>query len=377
MNMRQTGTYQTIGSLSYFIPKPLPPANPPLELSPEIMTLFGEASFALGQLNEMSQRLPDIQRFIRAYLIKEALLSSEIEGIHTTLIEVFTQALEGEIKLSKDTQLVINYTKSVDAALSMMTNENLPLVSRVILRAHEVLMSGGDGDKADPGHYRKQSVRVGELIPPPAPEVANLMGQLEKYINEPSDLPALIKAGLVHIQFETIHPFLDGNGRIGRMLILLMLVKHGLLNVPIFNPSFYFKKYHEEYYQKLNRVRTHGDFEGWISYYLNAIRDSAHDAHIRAKEIELLVLKLNEIVKNAKEFTKMRDTAAMVLNYLFSQPITGIAEISKLKGKAYNTVSNALKQFVKLKIVSENVIHKRNKVYRFELYLDLLEKEYK
>jgi Fic family protein len=139
----------------------------------------------------MCLRLPDSQRFIRAYIIKEALLSSQIEGIHTTLIEVFTQALEGVNKLSKDTQLVVNYTKSVDAALSIMKEENLPLVSRVILRAHEVLMSGGDGDKANPGHYCKQSVRVGELIPPPAPEVPNLMSRLEKYMNEPSDLPLI------------------------------------------------------------------------------------------------------------------------------------------------------------------------------------------
>lgn len=374
--MRQTGMYRTLGDLSYFIPYPLPPTNPPLELSPAIMTLFGEASFALGQLNEMTLRLPDSQRFIRAYVIKEALLSSEIEGIHTTLIEVFTQNLEGEGKLSKDTQLVVNYTKSVDAALSIMKNENLPLVSRVILRAHEVLMSGGDGDKASPGNYRKQSVRVGELIPPPAPEVPNLMSVLEKYINEPSDLPPLIKAGLVHVQFETIHPFLDGNGRIGRLLILLMLIESGLLDLPIFYPSFYFKKHHGEYYQKLSRVRTHGDFEGWISYYLKAIRDSALDAHIRAKEIELLEMQLNDILQNDKEFTKMRETAALVLDYLFSQPITGIAEISKTIGKAYNTVSKILKQFVKLEIVSENIIHKRNKIYRFESYLILLEKEY-
>lgn len=375
--MRQTGKYQILGDLRYFIPDPLPPANPSLELTPEIMTLFGEASFVLGQLNEMCQKLPDVQRFIKAYIIKEALLSSEIEGIHTTLIEVFTQSIEDGKKISKDTQLVVNYTKSIDAALSMMENENLPLVSRVILRAHEVLMSGGDGDKANPGNYRKQAVRVGELIPPLAPEIPNLMSQLEKYINESSELPVLIKAGLMHVQFETIHPFLDGNGRIGRMLILLMLIKNGLLNMPIFYPSFYFKKYHAEYYQKLSSVRTHGDFEGWIAYYLKGIRDSAQDAYIRAKEIESLEIKLNAIVHNNNEFTKMRETASLVLDYLFGQPITSIAEISHAIGKAYNTVSNILKQFIKLKIVSQNTLHKRNKHYRFDPYLALLEKEYK
>jgi len=373
--MRKTGVYQKLGDVNYFIPSPLPPSNPPFEITAEIISLYGQASFALGQLNEMSMRLPDPNRFIKAYVIKEALLSSSIEGIHTTLIDIFTYPL-GEEKPTKDTQLVLNYTKALDIALRMVKEEEFPLVTRVILKTHEVLMSAGEGDKATPGVYRKQSVRVGEHVPPPASEIETLMSELEKYINEPSELPSLIRAGLVHVQFETIHPFLDGNGRIGRLLIVLMLIDNGLLHLPILYPSYYFKKHHMEYYQVLDRVRTHGDFESWIVYYLKAIRDSALDAYRRAKEIEVLESRLKDIIQERSNFVKMRETASLVLNCLFSQPITGIAEISQKLGMAYNTISNILKHFVELDIVTETIIHKRNKLYRFEMYLDLLEKNY-
>ena len=371
--MRETGQYQVLGDLSYFIPSSLPPSNPSLTLTGELMSLYGEASFALGKLNEMSLRLPNLKRFIKAYVIKEALLSSAIEGIHTTLMDVFTYPLGGEPKPNKDTQLVFNYTKALDGALQMLREEGLPLVSRVILNAHKALLSNGEGD---PGSYRQQSVRVGDHIPPPAPEVPRLMGELEKYMNEPSDLPPLIRAGLVHVQFETIHPFLDGNGRIGRLLIVLMLIDSGLLSVPVLYPSYFFKKHHLEYYQKLDLVRTQGDFEGWIAYYLRAIQASALDAHRRAKDIEVLELSLKSLIHTDPHFAKMRENARFVLEFLFAQPISSIGDISQSLGKAYNTVSNILKQFLDLGLVSESVIQNRNKLYRFDPYLTLLEKEY-
>ena len=373
--MRKTGIYQKIGNLDYFIPHALPPITPPFTITTELMTLYGEASFALGQLNEMSLRLPDAHYFIKAYVIKEALLSSAIEGIHTTMIDVFASATQ-ELKPNKDTQLVLNYTKALEVSLQMLQQEQLPLVSRIILKAHEALLSHGESDNKTPGHYRKLSVRVGQLIPPPAMEIPMLIEKLEKYMNEPSELPALIRVGLVHVQFETIHPFLDGNGRIGRLLIVLMLIHTGLLNLPILYPSYYFKSHHLSYYQKLNEVRTKGDFEGWIFYYLQAIKYSAQDAYRRAKEIENLELALREKITTDAAFFKMRDTSLEVLKFLFSQPITTIARVSDKLEKAYNTIANIFNHLVEANIVSENVTHKRNKVYRFKLYLDLLEKEY-
>lgn len=373
--MRETGIYQNLGHLRYFVPHLLPPSNPPFQFNAEIMTLYGEASFSLGKLNEMAQRLPDPKRFIKAYVIKEALLSSAIEGIHTTLLDVFKEALT-KSKPNKETQLVLNYTKSLDIALSMIKDEGLPLVSRVILSAHKALMSLGEGDKATPGQYRKQSVRVGELIPPPAPHIPELMTDLEKYIHQDSGLPPLIKAGLAHVQFETIHPFLDGNGRIGRLLIVLMLIDGGLLQIPILYPSYYFKKHHLEYYQRLDRVRTQGDFEGWIAYYLRAIRDSSLDAYRQAKEIEHLENDLKALIQTDPKFSKMRETALSGLNILFQMPIMGIKEMSLGIGKAYNTAHNIIMHFMDLGIVSENNDQKRNKLYRFDPYLKLLEKEY-
>lgn len=374
-NLRQTGRYQTLGDIRYFIPHSLPPADPSFILNEELLSLYGQASFALGQLNEMSLRLPDSKRFIRAYIIKEALLSSSIEGIHTTLLEVYTSPLE-DSKPNKDTQLVLNYTRALEAALKMINEENLPVTSRVLLKTHAILMASGEGDKFTPGQYRKQSVRVGSLVPPPAPEIPKLMTDLEKYINNSSELPALIRAGLVHIQFETIHPFLDGNGRIGRLLIVLMLIESGLLSSPILYPSYYFKKHHAEYYQKLDRVRTHGDFEGWISYYLKAIAESAVDAHNRAKDVEALEFRLKNEIQTDPRFSRMRDTAMVALTFLFMQPITRVSEMSHHLGKAYNTINSILKQFIELGLVSENVINKRNKLYRFDSYLSLLEKDY-
>ena len=373
--MRETGIYQQMGDLRYFLPYPLPPTNPPLHMSNEMMTLYGETSFALGQLNEMGQRLPDPKRFIKTYVIKEALLSSAIEGIHTTLIDIFTHPL-GNTQLSRDTQLVLNYTHALDAALQMRPQEELPLALRVILKAHETLMQTKEGERASPGLFRKQSVRVGELTPPMAPEIPKLMSDLEKYINEPSELPALIKAGLVHVHFETIHPFLDGNGRIGRLLIVLMLINNGLLTLPILYPSYYFKKYHLEYYQRFDQVRTQGDFEGWVIYYLRVMRNSAIDAYTRAREIEALETTLHTLIQKDKSFTKMRDTASASLKFLFSQPITSIVEMSQQLNKSYNTIQNILTIFAQHHLVSENTTHKRNKLYRFEPYLALLEKEY-
>jgi Fic family protein len=373
--MRETGIYQTLGDLDYFIPHPLPPLNPSLSFDSKILELYGEASFALGQLNEMTLRLPDEKRFIKAYVIKEALLSSAIEGIHTTLADVFSEKSENA-NMSKDTQLVLNYTKALESSLKMLTQENFPLVSRVILKAHEELLSSGEGDKMSPGSYRKQSVRVGDLIPPPAPEIPRLISELEKYMNEDSSLPPLIRAGLVHVHFETIHPFLDGNGRIGRLLIVLMLIHNKLLNLPIIYPSYYFKKHHLEYYQRLDRVRTHGDFEGWITYYLQAIRDSSLDAYNRAKEIEQLEMTLKQKIHNDPEFAKMRELALLSIEFLFSHPITEIAYMSKNLDKHYNSIDKILEKFVNMGIVSQSLVNKRNKLYHFDSYLNLLEKDY-
>lgn len=373
---RKTGSYQKLAGLDYFIPNALPPRNPELTLSPEMLLLYGQAEAALSQLNEMCNQLPDQKRFIKAYVIKEALLSSEIENIHTTIIEVFTSTLSDN-KPSKNTQLVLNYTKALDCALDLLQKDNLPLVNRVILQAHAALMSNPADEKANPGSLRKQSVRVGALIPPPANELPKLMSELEHYINQkPVMLPPLIMAGLAHVQFETIHPFLDGNGRIGRLLIVLMLIDHKLLDAPIIYPSYYFKKHHLEYYQKLDLVRTTGDFEGWINFYLTGIYESAKDAYTRATGIINLELSIKQLISNDNRFIKSSETAQLALNYLFMQPVTSIVEMSAKIGKSYNTTKNILTIFINAGFVITSTTQTRNKLYYFESYLKLLDQKY-
>ena len=373
--MRTTGIYRALGGLNYFIPYKLPPRSPSLQLTPDLVSLYGEASHALGQLKEMGARLPDVNRFVRAYVIKEALLSSAIEGIHTTLVDAFSSRLNKN-GLHKDTQLVLNYTKSLAIAVGMLQEEGFPLGPRVILKAHEALLAETHEDHKTPGRYRRQSVKVGDLVPPPAPEVLTMIGDLEKYINEPDELPALISAGLVHVHFETIHPFLDGNGRIGRLLIVLMLLDSGLLKEPILYPSYFFKKNHLAYYQRLDDVRTKGDFEGWITFYLQGIRDSAIDALQRIKAIEKLEEEIKHKMTYDDGFYKVREVSNAVLEHLFVHPVTSVKEVSKSLGKAYNTISSRLQHFSELGIISGHSINEKSKLYRFDRYLDLLEKEF-
>jgi Fic family protein len=369
---RETGVYQRLGSIECFIPHPLPP-NPPLDLGLVGMELFGEAMHAIGELNGMAQLLPDMHRFIRAYIIKEALLSSAIEGIYTTILDVFTQPISGGY-VGRDTQLVINYTAALEVALQMLEQQGCPISSRLLLATHEALMSGGGGEAASPGMYRKQAVRVGNLVPPPAPLIAELIADLEIYINTDTQTPPLIRAGLVHVHFEMIHPFLDGNGRVGRLLILLMLLDAGVITAPIVYPSFYFKKHHQEYYQRLDAVRTQGDFEGWITYYLKAVKESAQDACARAKQIQTLEADLKKSITDDIRSGSLSEIALPALDYLFHNPVVSVSALSQKLSKAYNTANAVVSRFVEAGILAEITGQRRNKLYRFEPYLQILER---
>ncbi|MBV8660604.1 MAG: Fic family protein [Candidatus Dependentiae bacterium] len=379
--MRKTGTYEILGSTNYFIPNPLPPTHPSLQLTSETLELYQEALKNIEKLNEASRQIPDQKRFIKSYVIKEAMLSSAIEGIHTTLFDIFTHIQDTSSKQNKNTQLVVNYVQALDLAIEMMINKNLPISSRIICAAHQALLSGDNGNNANPGNYRKQAVKVGNLTPAPAQKIADLMSDLEKFINEDTTLPVLIKAGLAHLQFETIHPFLDGNGRIGRLLIILMLIDGKLLHNPVLYVSYYFKKHHFEYYQALDRVRTHGDFEGWIHYYLQAINQTALDAYIRTLNIQNLELRLTVLISSDPQFSRNPSTALATLKSLFAHPITTILQISDDIDKAYNTTQKIVLNFIKLGIISEKVAgehqkNKRSKHFQFDAYLALLEEEF-
>jgi Fic family protein len=373
--MRKTGYYEKYGENHCFIPYPLPPREPLLELDGQTMSLYGEAMLAIGKLNEMIEKVPDTHRFIKAYVFKEALLSSCIEGIHTTLLDVFTQPLL-ETKADKDTQLVMNYTKALDKAITLVRDDEIPIASRVILAAHKELMQTGQGDKSDPGYYRRVCVRVGKLIPPPPQKIPELMADLESYVNLDTTYPPLIKAGLAHVQFETIHPFMDGNGRIGRLLIVLMLMQNDLLTAPILYPSYYFKKHQLNYYQKLSAVEAHGDFEGWIKFYLTALKESSIDAYKRATDIEILRDELSHLIRSQAPSDRSMQTRLAALSVIFSYPVINATELSIRLQVSYNTANQVILDFVNLKILRQENQKKRHKLYIFKHYLDVLQREY-
>lgn len=258
--------------------------------------------------------------------------------------------------------------------MDLTGRQNFSIVSRVILEAHKTLMSGGDGDKVNPKNYRKVQVKVEKLTPPPANKIEELIADLEKFINNDKSLPVLIKAGLAHIQFETIHPFLDGNGRIGRLLIVLMLIKDKVIFAPILYPSIYFKKHHLEYYQRLDAVRTKGDFEGWIAFYLKAIKESASDAYKKSKEIEKLERQLHNKITNSKDFSLPQEQTIKTLSVLFRFPVISIAELKNELQVSYNTANSIIQKLIKLDVLKLDEKQKRNRLFRFDVYLNLLEK---
>jgi Fic family protein len=371
--MSKSASYKILDDIKFFIPSSLLPKDQEFQMDTEMIALYGDTMLQLGKLNEMTNRLINVEHFIRAYVYKEALLSSSIEGINTTLLNVFTQSIL-EIKGDKSTQLVMNYTKAIYKALSMIKEDNLPIIERVILRAHEELMTGGSGDISDPGNYRKQTVKVGDLIPPPANKVPKLMSQLERFINIDDKFSSIIRAGLVHVQFETIHPFLDDNGRIGRLLIVLMLVESGILSEPIIYPSYYFKKHHFDYYKLLDGVRVNGDFESWIKYYLSVIRDSAIDACRRAQDIEELSDVMNKAI--SEKFVRGLKKRIEVIPILFNYPVISIKKLSDELKVSYNTASKIVLDFLSMGFLIEEDQKKRDRLFRFKIYFEILERVY-
>ena len=365
--MRITGKYQKIGEIEYFSPFDLPPKNPSFVLDEEIVSLSDKANFSLGRLNETTLGLPNITHFIKSLLIKEATLSSSIEGIETTLLNIYTDDCNS-VKTNVSDKLVINYTRALRGALDILQNDKMPLFSNIILKAHLILMD----KEGSAGEYRKQSITNNSITAPAAEDIMKLMTNLEQYLKQQDNLPILIKSGLIHLQFVTISPFLKGNGHIGRILIILMLIKYGLLNQPILPVSYYLKKHSSDYHQKLNNVRLKGDFENWIKFYLKAIEASSNLAYDTVKSIEKLEIKLQQFIKAHDKFAKMRETALSIANILFEYPVIGIVELSKKSNRTYNAVHNIVNIFVELGVLQKDEEKKRNKLYYFKPYIDLL-----
>lgn len=342
---------------------------------PKINNLLEKASFELGQLNSFAKLVPNIDLFIHLHITKEAVVSSKIEGTQTHFDEAFLQKDNINPERKDDWQEVQNYTEALNTAITEL--QNLPISSRLILKTHKILMQGVRGDKKTSGEYRKSQNWIGGksladavFIPPHHQHLNELLSDLENFIhNENIDIPLLIKAAIIHYQFETIHPFLDGNGRIGRLLITLFLIEKKILNKPLLYLSSFFEKDKNLYYDNLTRVRTHNDLLQWIKYFLVGIIQTTQLATQTLDNIISLKSEHEKIIQT--HFGKRIKNGFILHNYLLKQPLITVKEVQNLCGLSAKSAGDLIVLFVDRRILKELTGQFRNRIFMYEPYLNL------
>jgi Fic family protein len=382
-SVRVTGTYIT-NSLSpepfkAFIPYPLPP-DPPLNLSGEHYELLDQATLALGRLDGLAGQLPRdvVSLYTYFYIRKEAVLSSQIEGTQSSLSDlILYENNEAPGMPTADVGEVLQYVKAIYHGLTRLREDDFPLSLRLIREIHEILLSSGRGSEKHPGEFRTSQNWIGgsrpgnaRYIPPPPDEILACMGALEKFLHEEHlHMQVLVKAALVHVQFETIHPFLDGNGRLGRLLITLLLCAEGVLQEPLLYLSLYIKQHREAYYDLLQRVRTEGDWESWLHFFLTGVYETANQAaHTSRKILELF----QDDQKRIQTFGRSLSTTLHIYTLLQSMPLVTIPRASLETALSVPTVTAALARLEEIGIVREITSRRRDKLYSYEKYIQLL-----
>ena len=365
------------GEMTYssFVPSPLPP-TPPVELSNDIINLLVKANSQLVVLEAVASRIPNVALFISMYVRKEALMSSQIEGTQATLEDILDPLLDANA--NRDVADVVNYIKATEFAIKRL--HSLPLCNRLLRETHAVLMEGVRGQEKNPGEFRRSQNWIGgqgstlknaRYIPPAPDDMQAAMSDLEKYIHADDETDVLIRAALIHYQFETIHPFLDGNGRIGRLLITLFLMEKKILTTPALYISYFLKKNRIEYYDRMTEVRAKGNYEQWVKFFLQAIIESAEDATAAIDELTSLH---NANVTVISKLGRASKNALLVFNYLESNPIIEIGKTSEVLNISFNTVSSAVKRLVDVGILVQTSDSSRNRTFAYEAYLDILRK---
>lgn len=365
------------GEMAYksFVPNPLPPV-PPIELSEDIVGLLVKANSQLAVLESIAARIPNVELFISMYVRKEALMSSQIEGTQATLEDILDPMLD--TNTNRNIADVVNYIKATEFAITRL--QTLPLCNRLIKETHAVLMKGVRGQEKNPGEFRYSQNWIGgqgstlknaRYIPPSPDDMQNAMSDLEKYINTDDDLDALIQTALIHYQFETIHPFLDGNGRVGRLLITLFLMDKGILTTPTLYISYFLKKNRVEYYDRMTEVRTKGNYEQWIIFFLQAIMESAGDATSTIDELITLHDTNTSVISKLGRASK---NTMLVFDYLESNPIIDIGKTAEALSITFNTASSAVRRLVDAGILVQTGGGGRNRTFAYEAYLDILRK---
>lgn len=365
------------GEMTYssFVPSPLPP-TPPVELSNDIINLLVKANSQLVVLEAVASRIPNVALFISMYVRKEALMSSQIEGTQATLEDILDPLLDANA--NRDVADVVNYIKATEFAIKRL--HSLPLCNRLLRETHAVLMEGVRGQEKNPGEFRRSQNWIGgqgstlknaRYIPPTPDDMQAAMSGLEKYIHADDETDVLIRAALIHYQFETIHPFLDGNGRVGRLLITLFLMEKKILTTPALYISYFLKKNRIEYYDRMTEVRAKGNYEQWVKFFLQAIIESAEDATAAIDELTSLH---NANVTVISKLGRASKNALLVFNYLESNPIIEIGKTSEVLNISFNTVSSAVKRLVDVGILVQTSDSSRNRTFAYEAYLDILRK---
>lgn len=378
---RVTGTYRKILTAGHevqaFIPAPLPPSDPPLTLSPELKQLHAQALVALGQLNVAGSMVPSIDWFLYGFVRKEAVTTSQIEGTQATLRDVVEFEATEQTERPEDVEEVCNYVHALSFARDELKKpDGMGLGVELICIAHRILMTGVRGERKQPGVVRDVQNWIGSshpgkatFVPPPPEEVPAQLQALEHWIHQDDPLPPLIRAGLAHVQFESVHPFLDGNGRIGRLLIALLLEHWNLLEHPLLYISLAIKQDQLEYYERLSAVRKGGDWEGWTAYFLRCVHDAAEDGVRTARELHTLVSADRERVVEHESATI---AAVRLMDALPAQPIVTVASVTEDLEVTAPTARKAIELLEAIDILREISGKQRNRVYSYAVYMQLL-----
>ncbi|MFN8588698.1 MAG: Fic family protein [Candidatus Eisenbacteria bacterium] len=361
-----------------FVPAPLPP-DPPLELGGDLAQLLDRALVALGRLDGASRHLPAPDVFLYTYVRREAVLSSQIEGTQSSLSDLLLFELDEAPGVPFDDVVeVSNYVAALQHGLDRV-RAGFPLSNRLLREVHEILLSRGRGPGKQPGEFRRSQNWIGgtrpgdaHFVPPPPGRVKECMGQLERWLHsDESHAPVLVRAALAHVQFETIHPFLDGNGRVGRLLIPLLLHVHGVLHQPLLYLSLYFKTHRARYYELLDRVRTDGEWEEWIRFFAQGVEETASAAVATTGELHALAQADRVRIRG---IGRVASSALQVHEALTANPLTSIKRTAEKTGLSTPAVTSALLQLSELGITREITGRKRGRVFAYSAYLDILQR---
>lgn len=375
----RTGDYRTQlqGNLKYkaFIPNPLPFE---LDMDPTLQSLLSKADLALGRLDGVADILPNVDFFILMYVRKEATLSSQIEGTQATFIDVLkAEAKIEDSEVHKDVDEVLNYIEAMNYGLERL--KEFPLSLRLMKEIHLKLLKGVRGEWKTPGEFRTSqnwvggpSIETAAFVPPPHAEIMRLLGNLEDYMHNTSPLPILIKTGLIHAQFETIHPFLDGNGRIGRLLLTFYLCQQGILRKPLLYLSDFFKTHRRDYYDKLNYFREKDGIEGWLKFFLEGVIVTSEKAVDTARKI--ISLREDSVTK-VTSMGRSAEKGMILLNHLFQSPIVRVKDVERILSLSNPNALSLVTKFADKGILQELTGFKRNRVFSYVDYISLFSQE--